>query len=308
MKRNDFCLAAAVLGCVAFFSPAQTLAANYSLSVDSNNAERCSDLRVSSKNGEVAQVAESVTLGPRDLSALEIEDNGGHSVVQVRGWDRADYQVETCKIAVSDTLGSAESLVRGINVSRSAGRLTTFGPNTNNGQWQVYFLIRVPRNASLDLATKNGPISVEGVAGITKVRAVNGPLALKNCGGQIDAQTTNGPISFSGGGGDVRLVAQNGPVSVELSGDAWNGSQLDAKTVNGPVSISIPENYRSGVRLQTSGHGPLSCNIAACRAALTDLTSFSSSRTIQLNGSADTVRVSTSNGPVSVNGPKRRVI
>jgi hypothetical protein len=94
---------------------------------------------------------------------------------------------------------------------------------------------------------------------------------------------------------------------VDLTGESWSGPQLDARTVNGPVSITVPETYRSGVRLQTSGHAPLSCNIGACRSAVSDLSS-SSSRTIQLNGSGDTVRVQTSNGPVSVNAPRRRVI
>jgi hypothetical protein len=306
MKSDAFCyLAAAWLFSLA---PGALAAKSYNLSINSNNAERCADLRASSRDGEVAQLNESVTLGPRDLSALEVEDNAGRSVVSVRGWDRAEYTIETCKVAVADTRGAAEALARGIIVSRSAGRLTTTGPATADGNWQVHFIVHAPRNATLDLQTKNGPILVEGIAGNTKVRAVNGPIALRNCAGQVDANTTNGPISFSGAGGDVKLMAQNGPVSVDLTGESWNGPQLDAKTVNGPVSLTIPENYRSGVRLHTSGHSPLSCNVAACRSVVQDLTRESSPRTIQLSGSADTVRVQTTNGPVSVSGPRKRAI
>lgn len=283
-------------------------ARNFQLSVNSRNAERCSDLQVTTKSGEIARADDSVTLGARDLSALELEDGAGQAVVQVRGWDRAEYQVETCKIAVAENKGAAEALVRGISVSRSAGRITTFGPNNADGNWQVYFLVRAPRNANLDLQTRNGPISVEGVSGNIKLRAVNGPVALKECAGVVDANTTNGPIAFSGAGGNVKLTAQNGPIAIDLTGEAWNGQQLDARTVNGPVSLSIPENYRSGVRLQTSGHSPLNCSIAPCRTAVSDLTNPSGARTIQLNGSSDTVRVQTSNGPVSVRAPQRRTI
>jgi hypothetical protein len=300
-------LSVVLLGAAWLLTPTESRAQRrYNLSVDSNKAERCSDLRAKSSDGEVAIVAESVTLGPRDLSALELEDTSGHAVMSVRGWDRAEYSIETCKIAVAATQGAAETLARGINVSRTAGRLTTSGPPSADGHWQAHFLVRAPRNANLDLSTRNGPISVEGIAGNTKVRAVNGPLALKDCGGRIDAQSTNGPISFNGNSGDVRLSAQNGPISLELSGDAWNGGQLDVTTMNGPLSLSIPENYRSGVRLQTSGQAPMSCNIAACRNAVSDLTA--DPRVYQLNGSADTVRVQTNNGPVSVNGARRKVI
>lgn len=310
MKNDAFCyLAAAALGAFYFLTPVPTQAAkNYNLSVNTNNAEHCSDMKVSSSNGDIAQAVDSVTLGPRDLAALELEDNAGRSVVQVRGWDRAEYQLETCKIAVADTQGNAEALVRGISVNRSAGRLTTYGPSNSDGNWQVYFLIRAPRNATLDLATKNGPISVEGIAGTTKVRATNGPLSLKNVSGMVDAHTQNGPISFSGQGGDVKLTAQNGPISLELTGDSWNGQQLEAKSVNGPVSLSIPENYRTGVRLQTSGHAPLSCKLESCRNVVMDARDGSANRTLQLNGSGDTVRISTNNGPVSVGGPRKRVI
>jgi len=238
---------------------------------------------------------------------LELEDNAGHAVVRVRAWERPEYAVETCKIAASDSRQAAETLLRGITVSRTAGRITTAGPSGDTGAWQAYFRVRAPKNGSVDLQTKNGPIEVAGISGSVKVRAVNGPISLKDCGGQVDAHTTNGPISFSGGSGEVRLHAQNGPMSVELTGDSWNGTMLEAQTVNGPLSISIPEHFRSGVRLRTSGNAPLSCKIDACRTGLTDA-SRSDERTIQLNGSADTVRVSTSNGPVSVNGPRRRVI
>jgi DUF4097 and DUF4098 domain-containing protein YvlB len=309
MKNDAYrYLAAATLAGAWLLTPGSADAKNYNLSVSMSNAERCSDLKISSSNGEVAQAVDSVTLGPRDLSALEIDDNSGRSVVHVRGWDHAEYQVETCKVAVADTQGNAEALVRGINVNRSAGRITTYGPSTTDGNWQVYFIVRAPRNANLDLTTKNGPISVEGITGNTKLRATNGPLSLKDVGGLVDAHTQNGPISFSGRGGDVKLTAQNGPISLELTGDSWNGQAIEAKTVNGPLSLNIPENYRSGVKLQTSGHAPLSCRLDSCRNLVTDARDGSSSRTLQLSGSGDTVRVSTSNGPVSISGPKRRAI
>jgi hypothetical protein len=309
MKNDTLCyFAAGALAIAALLSPAPSQAAkNYNLNVSMENAEHCSDLRVRSTNGEVAQTVEAVTLGARDASMLELEDNAGHAVVRVRAWDRPEYAVETCKIAASDSRQSAETLLRGISLSRSAGRITTSGPSGDTGNWQVYFLVHAPKNGSVDLQTKNGPIDVAGLSGTVKVRAVNGPISLRDCSGQIDAHTTNGPISFRGGSGEVRLNAQNGPMSLELTGDAWNGPMLEARTVNGPLSISIPENFRSGVRLRTSGSAPLSCKIDACRTAITDA-SRSEERTIQLNGSADTVRVSTSNGPVSVNGPRRRAI
>src|SRR5205823_6279831 len=99
--------------------------------------------------------------------------------------------------------------------------------------------------------------------------ASNGPLALSEVGEFVEAHTSNGPISFKGSSGEVHLTANNGPISVDLSGDVWNGSKLDAHTDNGPVSLRFPDNFRSGVRVETSGHSPVSCGAAACQAAYT---------------------------------------
>lgn len=304
---RQLALTTALLAIVSLTAAAQTRRGHgYNLNVSTDNAERCADLKVRSDNGEIAQVNDAVTLAPGQASGIELEDNAGRAAVRVRAWDRADYSVETCKIAVAATKSAAQQLVSGISVARSAGHLTTSGPSSDDGNWQVYFFIHAPRNGNVDLQTKNGPISVEGIGGNVKLRAVNGPVAVRDCAGRVDAQTTNGPISFRGGAGDVHIKATNGPISVDLAGEVWTGAQLDAHTDNGPVSLTVPENYRSAVRLETSGHAPLSCSIDACRNALTDVTS--AQRLIRINGSADTVRVSTNNGPVSIHGPRKRVI
>jgi len=276
---------------------------NFNLSVSDGRAERCSDLKVTSKNGEVAQAAESFTLAPGQASAVEL--SGEHGVITVRGWDHPEYTVEACKVAVADNQATAENVVRGIMVTHSGGRFTVNGPTTDDANWQFYFLVHAPRNGNVDVDTKNGPISVSGVQGNVKARAVNGPISLNDVAGVVDVKTTNGPISFNGGGGEVHLTANNGPISLNLQGEVWNGSLLEAHTDNGPVSLNIPDTYRTGVRLQTSGGAPMSCRAGACQTAWTDKNT--DQRVMQLNGSSETIRVSTNHGPVSVNSSSNKL-
>src|ERR1051326_4594387 len=303
MKHESlYYLAAALLTFAWFCVPPSTHAAknrNLNISTD-RNAEHCSDLKVRS-DGEIAQTAETFTLSLNEASILEIQDSAGRSVMRVRGWDRPDYAVEACKIAAADDRSSAEALVHGISGSRSAGRFSTSGPVADNANWQLYFIVHAPKDGRLDLETKNGPIDVAGISGSLKLRATNGPVALRDCGGQVEVHTGNGPISFSGGGGEVHLNAHNGPIALELTGEIWNGAQLEARTLNGPVSLTLPDAFRSGIRVETDGNSPMSCNAPACRSAWQNHTS--NLRTLQLNGSQDAIRVSTSNGPVSVRGP-----
>jgi len=306
MKHEGlYYLAAALLVTVAWVSaPGSTQAAksrNLNISFE-GNAEHCSDLKVRS-DGEVAQAAETFTLSRQEAPILEIQDSAGKSVMRVRGWDRPEYAVEVCKIASADDRNTAEALVRGISVTRSAGRFSNSGPVAENANWHLYFIVHAPRDGRLDLETKNGPMEVSGISGSLKLRATNGPIAVRDCAGQVEVHTANGPISFSGGGGEVHLNANNGPISLELAGDIWNGSQLQARTLNGPVSLTMPDTFRSGIRVETDGNSPMSCGAAACRNAWRD--NASHQRTLQLNGSQDTIRVSTGNGPVAVKGSSK---
>ena len=306
MKNENLYYVAAAALCLAWLlTPSRTQAAgdhSFNISVD-GDAEHCSDLRVHSSNGEIAQTSDVVTLQKAEAPVLELDDAAGRGMVRVRGWSQPNYSVETCRIAAAATQADAAQLVRGVRVSHNAGHFSTSGPNSDSGNWQVYFIVHAPRDGSLDLQTKNGPISVADMAGTVKVRAVNGPVSLDGCTGHVDANTTNGPISFSGGGGDVHLIAHNGPISLKLAGEVWNGPKLEARSENGPISLSVPETFRSGIRVETSGHAPLACAADFCRNAWTD--AGSDHRVLQLNGSQDTIRVSTNNGPVSVNGGHR---
>ncbi len=308
MKTDRFChLSAGVLLLAWLIVPhgAEAVAArsrNLDISFE-GNAEHCADLQARS-GGELARAAETFTLTRAEAPILKIDDAAGRGVVRVRGWDRPDYGVEVCRFAAGTDRAAAERLLRDISVSRSAGRFSTAGPSGEAGNWQVYFIVHAPKNASLDLETKNGPISVADVSGNVNARAMNGPLSIHDCSGTIDVHTSNGPIAFSGGAGEVHLNARNGPISLKLSGEIWNGPVLEARTVNGPVSLEVPEAFHSGIRVESDGHAPISCRLEACRAARTN--AASRTHVLQLNGSQEVVRLSTGNGPVSVQGPRHR--
>ena len=114
---------------------------------------------------------EAFTLSKGEAPILEL-NAAERGQIRVRGWDRADYSVETCKIAVAETRAAAEQVARGISVAHSAGRISYTGPATDSAEWTAVFIVHAPRDASLNLEAKNGPIEVRGVNGSVKLRAV----------------------------------------------------------------------------------------------------------------------------------------
>ena len=292
-------LAAVAASLTLASAQAQSKHHNLSVNFDGQVAS-CADLRVKT-DGALAQATDKFSL---QGASIQIDGGSGGSI-HVTAADRADYAVEACRFAVADDQATAQQALSGVSVTRSAWRVETHGPayaDTHDAQWQVYLIVQAPRNGSVELNTVNGPISVRGLSGTVKAKAVNGPLSVTDCSGVVDGQTTNGPVSFSGQGGDVKLSAVNGPLTLKIQGDVWNGPRLEASTMNGPVHLVAPDTFRSSVRLETNGEAPFTCRAEMCRSALTD--GRSERHTLQMNGSADTVHVSTGNGPVSVTGPK----
>src|SRR5437762_234481 len=183
MKYESLIYAAAAVLCIgSLVTPPRTHAAkNRNLNINTRgDATSCADLRVTS-TGELTQVNQTFTLSKGEAPILEMNASD-RGQIHVRAWEHADYSIENCKVAVADTRAEADQIVRGISVNHIAGNVSFNGPTTDNGDWTVVFFIHAPKDAVLNLETKNGPIDVKGVNGSVRLRATNGPIAVSDCG------------------------------------------------------------------------------------------------------------------------------
>jgi hypothetical protein len=88
-----------------------------------------------------------------------------------------------------------------------------------------------------------------------------------------------------------------GPIEVRFAGRRWDG-HLDARASNGPLTVRVPTNRQSGVQITSSNHSPWSWRAAACRTEAS--TGTSGSAALRLGVDPVVVRLSTVNGPVTV--------
>jgi hypothetical protein len=297
-----------VASIVLALSVAAAAQASMNVSINSNREVRtCEDIRIEFDSRPAARAEDSFTLAAGAPLQVRLPVNSG---VRVAGGDRSDYAVTVCKAA-----RRAEDLAE-IRVSPQGSDLAFRGPAGDD--WVAYLLVQAPRNAELDLEAKNGSINVRGMTGRVTARTTNGPIGLQDCSGVLDAHAVNGPISlegcsgsgearavngpigFNGNRGTYRLDTENGPISVELQGDRWEDGNLSARADNGPLSLKLSENYRSGVVVEARGHGPVTCPSSICRAARRTFEDDDQGRRIEFGDSDPVVRLSTRNGPVSV--------
>ena len=262
---------------------------NVNIDDDYEDLTSCSQIHVTYDGRDVPMITEDLPVSGLRSLKIRSDRNGG---IHVNGGAGA-FAVKACKAA-------ALSDGRDIRVHLNGNEVSADG--NDDSYTVVYYLVSMPRGASVDLSSNNGPIAIHSVDGTVTAHAHNGPIAVKDSSGTLDINTQNGPISFAGDSGTVKLHATNGPISVKLAGSAWNGGSLDAATENGPLSLKLPRGYRSGVVVESDGHGPVTCRAEACR----DVRRFNEDgdddrpRRIELGSGARAVTLSTNNGPIAV--------
>ncbi len=256
-------------------------------------AASCADMHFHFDHRDAVVKSEERTITKAEARTLRVmaEPNGG---VQVKGWDQDTYGVTLCKAAEEGS--DAESLLSQIHIKFQNGELSVSRPTADH--WAAHLLIRAPKAASIDLSAQNGPVSFRSVDGNLKIRAENGPVDVINCTGELALNSHNGPVTLKGNSGKQTVRTQNGPVSVSLSGDSWQGDGLEASATNGPVNLQIPSGYRSGVILESNGYGPFQCHASVCSEGRK--TWDDEHKRIEFGSGPTLVRVSTVNGPVSV--------
>jgi hypothetical protein len=265
-------------------------------------ATDCSDLHVRFDDRDAAMESEERTVTKTEAPTLRIRPykNGG---VQVQGWDKDTYSVTSCKFASKED-GSAQRVLAQMTLSVRNGEVSTNGPS-DDGDWTIYLLIRAPKASVIDLETANGPLSLYSVDGKLTAHATNGPITLRDFSGDADVRAANGPITISGSSGNVRIHTENGPISINLKGTTWSGTGLTADAQNGPLTLSVPSDYKSSFSVESRNYSPMSCHASICDNARK--TWDDNNRRIEYGGSPAMIRLSTVNGPVSIQSSREEM-
>jgi hypothetical protein len=255
----------------------------------------CSDLHVRFDDRDAAMESEERTVTKAEAPTLRVRPhkNGG---VQVQGWDKDAYSVTSCKFASKED-GDARRILSQMTLSVRNGEVSANGPS-GDGDWTIYLLIRAPKASVMDLETVNGPLSLYQVDGRLTAHATNGPITLRDFSGDADVRAANGPITISGSSGNVRIHTENGPISINLKGTTWNGTGLTADAQNGPLTLSVPSDYKSSFSVESRNYSPMNCRASICDNARK--TWDDNNRRIEFGASPAMIRLSTVNGPVSI--------
>lgn len=291
MSRR-FALAAAV-AVLALVHPASAQRRAVNL-----EAADCSSRNYMFGDYEVAVATQHTTV-PVTVGTLEVRPdlNGG---VRIEHGSGGVYGITACIGAGAATKAEAQAAADGVRIEVEGNRVRvrdTTGGRSNIRSWSVQLVVTAPDGASIDAETSNGPLGASDVTGTLDLRASNGPIAVRNVAGTVKARAQNGPISVDGSRGEFDVETSNGPISVNLDDRRWDG-HLTARASNGPLTLTVPSDYQSGVEVTSSAHSPWTCRASACRRGNRDWDDRS--RLLHIGNDPVVVRLSTVNGPVTV--------
>jgi hypothetical protein len=252
----------------------------------------CSRTNMMFGDYQVAYAVQHATVPAGGVLDVQPDSNGG---VKVEKGSGRDYSITACIGAGAESRDEAQRAVDAVRLTVDGGRVRVANPPSSRS-WSVQLIIEAPDGAQINAETSNGPIGISGLSGTFTARATNGPIALDNVSGRVNARAANGPISVRGGSGEFEVQTDNGPISVSLTGNQWDG-RLEAEARNGPLHVRIPADYRSGVEISSSRHSPWNCRVEACRGA----SGYAEGdRSIRIGPDPINVRISTVNGPVTI--------
>ena len=237
---------------------------------------------------------------------FELESFNGS--VEIYGWDQEQVEINGTKYA--STKDMLEEIKIDVSHTPDSIMIKTVRPDWGAGGigWRgnrgVKYRVHVPRKIQFDrIATSNGSVRIEGVAGRGRFITSNGPIRLSSYQGDIDAHTSNGRIDLDHFSGSAVLVTSNGPIEAK----GVKGF-VAANTSNGTIQVETVELDPSRpVRLETS-NGPITVILGGKGGPDVRARTSNGNITVKLPESAGArVRARTSNSSVTSDFPLNNV-
>ncbi len=248
-------------------------------------------LALTSMISHAAKVEEAVVHQIPADSIQKIDLNNVNGSIKCVGIDTDTIEL-TCTMKVK--AGSEETaqtyldkIVIDIENEGDTLSVKTKLPKSGKGFWRwvsgsnvnasVDYILNVPQEMAVSLASVNGGVTVTDLAG------------------DIDLETVNGGIKARGISGSANVDTVNGGINVAFTEDLVM-DDMTFQTVNGGVKVALPESAAFNVKVSTV-NGGINCDFPLP----SDATKKRRHLNANINGGGPALRVETVNGGVSIN-------
>lgn len=113
--------------------------------------------------------------------------------------------------------------------------------DSDRGNVNVEFVVRLPRGVRITTSSVNGGIEIDGAESEVDARTVNGSIRARTAGGPVRAHTVNGSLNIrvgDPGNGPMEYTTTNGQIVLEVPDRT--SADVELRTVNGSISSDFP--------------------------------------------------------------------
>ncbi len=220
--------------------------------------------------------------------------------VQVEAWQRKEIQARVVSGGVHIGLrGSSDVHEMRVRDSQSGNRveLEVRSPRTN---WEIgvdtrttRIELKVPPEASLDIHSGDGDLSVRDIKGEINLSTQDGKIEAVSIEGALHATTGDGNMRVQGRFDALNLRTGDGRIYAQISQGSQMVSGWSVRSGDGNVELSLPEGFSANLDVQT-GDGRITSDLPITVSGSLDHTSLRG----KLNGGGPTLSIHTGDGSV----------
>ena len=229
---------------------------------------------------------------------LRVETNDAR--VQVEAWEQNKIQARVVSEGVRIGIwgGSDTHQVR-VRDFQSGNRVElevrvpstnwVIGVNTRSARIEL----KVPQEASLDIHSGDGDLSVHGLKGEINLSTQDGKIEADSLDGALRATTGDGNMRVQGRFDSLNLKTGDGRIYAQIGQGSQMASGWSVRSGDGDVELSLPEGFSADFDVHT-GDGRITSDLPITLSGPLD----HSSLRVKLNGGGPTLSVHTGDGSV----------
>jgi DUF4097 and DUF4098 domain-containing protein YvlB len=234
---------------------------------------------------------------------LRIETNDAR--VQVEAWERKEIEAHVISEGVRIGVwgGSDDRRVR-VHDFQSGNRVE-LEVRIPNSSWiigvstrSVRIELKVPREASLDVHSGDGDLTVRGLKGELNLSTQDGRIEADSLDGVLHASSGDGNMHVQGRFDSLSLKTGDGRIYVKINEGSRMVSGWSVRSGDGDVELSLPEGFSADLDVHT-GDGRITSELPITLSGSLDQSSLRG----KLNGGGPILSVHTGDGSIRLKRP-----
>lgn len=235
------------------------------------------------------RTTESKTFKVKQGGDLIVDVDNAGADIQVRVWDKSEVLIKVD--------GIREEELEDLEIEQSGNtiRVEFYGDDDWGRSRHMKFILNVPSEFNLDLATSGGDITIDDkIIGRVEARTSGGDVEIDNVDGEVSLRTSGGDVSARNIKGNATMQTAGGDIDV---GDVQG--ELSAQTAGGDIEMGT---VRGDVNARTAGGDIIAHDVGG------DVSATTAGGDVRIGNATGEASLKTAGGDIELRGGHGEIV